>query len=347
MWTRPWQWLVQYWRIAYGAMWEWNEDKVPRMAAALAFYTIFALTPTVLISIGIGGLFYPRDEVLQHVLDEARFLVGNAGVDAVELLIRNAPERTTSMWVTLVGFVTMFFAATGAFTELKDALDTIWEVRPRPGLGVLEMIRDRFLSFAMVLVIGFLLLVSLIVSASISALSGTALSFVSNEVLLLRGTHFVVSMGTITLLFALMYRVLPDAEVRWDDVWLGAVTAATLFALGKGLFGIYLGHSTLASSYGAAGSLVIVVVWVYYSALILLFGAEMTQVQARLRGHEVVPTAVAVHVVESKRLQEGIPHQAAIDASLRAAQSDAPVVPSNGATHESQRPPGAKLPADD
>jgi membrane protein len=241
----------------------------------------------------------------------------------------------------------MFFAATGAFTELKDALDTIWEVRPRPGLGVLEMIRDRFLSFAMVLVIGFLLLVSLIVSASISALSGTALSFVSNEVLLLRGTHFVVSMGTITLLFALMYRVLPDAEVRWDDVWLGAVTAATLFALGKGLFGIYLGHSTLASSYGAAGSLVIVVVWVYYSALILLFGAEMTQVQARLRGHEVVPTAVAVHVVESKRLQEGIPHQAAIDASLRAAQSDAPVVPSNGATHESQRPPGAKLPADD
>lgn len=317
-----WRQLIQFWRIVYGAMWEWTEDKVPRMAAALAFYTIFALTPTVLISIGIGGLFYDRQEVVDHVLNEARFLVGDAGVDAVNLLMRNAPERDTSIWVTIAGLAAMFFAATGAFTELKDSLDTIWEVRPKPGLGIVAMIRDRFLSFAMVLVIGFLLLVSLMVSAGISVMSKTALSFVSNEVILLQGAHFVVSMLIITVLFALMYRLLPDAEVWWQDVWLGAITAAGLFALGKGLFGIYLGHSTLASSYGAAGSLVIVVVWVYYSALILLFGAEMTQVQARLRGHEIVPTEQAVHLIEPKRVQEGIPHRQEIEDSLRAAESD-------------------------
>ena len=289
-------------KVLKGAVFEWNEDKVPRMAAAIEFYAVFSLTPIVVIAFKVAEAAFGTDGALREILTQAAFLIGTDGADGIKLLIENAqpqPASTTSM---AVGLAAMIFAATGVFTELKDSLNTIWEVQPKPGLGLLEMVRYRFFAFAMVLVIWFLMLVSLVASAAMSALSNYASSFLGFQVV-----ESLVSLALITLLFALIYRVLPDVRVAWRDVWFGALTTAILFVVGKLLFGLYLGHSSIGTSYGAAGSLVIVILWTYYSCLILLFGAEMTQVQAGLRHAALVPNETAVHVTEHARAQQGIP----------------------------------------
>jgi len=295
-----------------GAVFEWNEDKVPRMAAAIAFYAVFSLAPIVVIAFKLAELTFGTDIALREVLTQAAFLIGRDGADGIKLLIENAQPRPASPTSTVVGLAAMLFAATGVFTELKDSLNTIWEVQPRPGLALLEMVRDRFFAFAMVLVIWFLMLVSLVASAAMSALGQYATSY-------LVGFQFgesLLSLALITLLFALIYRVLPDVSVCWRDVWFGALITATLFVVGKLLFGLYLGQSSIGTSYGAAGSLVIVILWTYYSCLILLFGAEMTQVQARLRHAKRVPNDTAVHVTEHARAQQGIPRTKDIERAV-------------------------------
>jgi len=299
-----WLRLSPVWPVFRGALFEWNQDKAPRMAGALAFYTIFSLTPIVIISVGIGGSVFGHDAALREVLRQVAFLVGPAGGEAIEMLVKNAPERQASMMAVIFGVCVMLFAATGAFAELKDSMNTIWEVQPAPGLGLKSMVWDRLISFAMVLVVSFLLLVSLVASMFLQVL----VDRIAQEFALFEVGYAVLSVTMVTFLFALMYKVLPDAYVAWRDVWLGAFVAASLFVLGRTLFGLYLGHSTIGSSYGAAGSLVIVVLWTYYSALILLFGAEMTQVQARLRGESIVPKESAVRVTEHDRVQQGVPH---------------------------------------
>jgi len=312
-------------RVLKGALYEWNEDKVPRMAAAIAFYAVFSITPIVVIAYKIGERSFGSEVALQEILEQARFLIGKEGVDAVELLINNAQQnapQAASPAAAVLGVAAMIFAATGVFTELKDALNTIWEVQPKPGLGLVQMVRDRFFAFAMVLVIWFLMLISLVASAIMAAFMQFASAYIA-------GLHFlemIFSFGFITLLFALIYKVLPDVQVQWRDVWLGAIVTAALFVVGKSLFGMYLGHSALGASYGAAGSLVIVILWVYYSCLILLFGAEMTQVEARQRHVTREPTAAAVHVTEHERAQQGIPRtkdiRRAIHEDERRAQSN-------------------------
>ncbi len=304
------------WQIFSGAVVQWNEDKVPRMAGAMAFYTLFSLTPVVVIAVAVAGSFVGREAALEGVLDQVEFLIGTAGREAIQLLVKHAPEREVSLAATMIGVATMFFGATGVFTELQDSLDTIWEVQPKPGLGIIPMIRDRFLSFAMVLVIGFLLLVSLMTSALLAAITSRFTGFVPPEWQIVQVSNFVVSFLVITFLFALIYKVLPDAHVPWRDVWLGAAFTAIMFTVGKSLFGLYLGHSSIGSSYGAAGSLVIVVLWTYYSALILLFGAELTFVQSRLRGQRIEPTENAVHLTEHDRIQQGIPREGTVEQSV-------------------------------
>lgn len=302
------------WRIYQGAAFEWNEDKAPRMAAALAFYTVFSLAPIVIIAVTVAGVVFGREAALSEVYNQAKLLIGNDGVAAIRLLVEHAPDRPKSTMATIVGLATMFFAATGAFTELKDSLNTIWEVQPKPGLGLWEMAQTRFLSFAMVLVIGFFMVVSLMASAMLAAMSQTLT--LDSPGLIAQAGHQVVSFALVTFLFALIYKVMPDALVSWKDVWLGAATTALLFAAGKWVFGLYLGHSTIGAGYGAAGSLVIVVLWTYYSSLILLFGAEVSQVQAKLAGEEIVPTKQAVHVTEHTRIQEDRPHHESVEQSL-------------------------------
>jgi membrane protein len=299
-------WVRKLGRIVGGSFHEWNQDKAPRMAAALAFYTVFSLTPIVIVSVTLGGMFFGHEAAQSEVLQQAGFLIGEHGERAIILLIENAPAQPRSILATIVGLLAMFIAATGAFAELKDSLNTIWEVQPRPGLGLMAMVRTRFLSFAIVLVLGFFLLVSLAISAAIEAASRVIVLHLP-ALDLVRSGNAAVTMASVTLLFALIYKVLPDARVAWRDVWLGAGSAAVLFGVGKLLFGLYLGRSEIGSSYGAAGSLVIVVLWTYYMSLILLFGAEMTQVQARLRGETIVPEPGSVHVTEHDRVQQGIP----------------------------------------
>jgi membrane protein len=311
-------------RILKGALYEWNEDKVPRMAAAIAFYTVFSLTPIVVIAFKIAERAFGPEVALREILAQAAFLVGQEGVDAVKLLIEHGQPRITRSIDTALAIGAMIFAATGVFTELKDSLNTIWEVQPKPGLGLMQMVRDRFFAFAMVLVIWFLMLVSLMASVAMAALTRLAASYWA-------GFQFIeatFSFLLITLLFALIYRVVPDVNVRWRDVWLGALMTAGLFVIGKSLFGLYLGHSTLSVSYGAAGSLVIVILWVYYSCLILLFGAEMTQVEARLHHTPLEPTEKAVHVTEHNRSQQGIPRTEAIEVACKEGE------PGNKATGE-------------
>jgi membrane protein len=291
------------WRIFYTAVYEWNEDKAPRMAAAVAFYTVFSLTPIVVIAFKVAEVTFGPEVALREILGQAAFLIGNEGAAGIRLLIENAPPNQSSTLSTLIGLGVMVFAATGVFTELKDALNTIWEVQPKPGLSVLDLARDRLFAFTMVLVIWFLMLVSLVLSAGLAALSQFAGSYIEG----LQFAESTISLLLTTVLFALIYRILPDVEVAWRDVWLGAAVTAVLFAIGKTLFGLYLGHSTIGLSYGAAGSLIIVILWTYWSCLILLFGAEITQVHAQLRHARVVPSETAVHVTEHDRVQQGIP----------------------------------------
>ena len=315
--------LARIWQIVRGALFEWTEDKAMRMAAAIAFYTLFALTPIVIISMSVAERFFEKEAVKAEMLDQVRFLVGDEGADAVKLLIESAPkDRTTSWHATIIGLLTLFFAATGVFVELKDSLNTIWEVAPRPGLGIVEMIYDRITSFAMVLVIGFLLLVSMMIDTMLAAFMRAAGAYLPESITtLISLVNFLVSFGVVTLLFALIYKILPDAKVAWHHVWLGAIVTAVLFAVGKALFSWYLVHSTITSSYGPAGSLVIIVLWTYYSALILLFGAEITQVSTRLAGEFAAPTEKAVHVSEHSRVQQGITHQDGIEAAAKESEN--------------------------
>lgn len=305
-------------RILKGAFYEWNEDKAPRMAAAIAFYAVFSLTPIVVIAFKVAEHRFGSEVALREILAQAGFLIGEEGVEAVKLLIEHGQPRTTNPLDAALGIGAMIFAATGVFTELKDSLNTIWEVQPRPGLGIMQMVRDRFFAFAMVLVVWFLMLVSLVTSAAMAALGRLATSYWAG----FQALESTFSLALIAVLFALIYRVVPDVKVAWRDVGLGAVMTAGLFVIGKSLFGLYLGHSTLGSSYGAAGSLVIVILWTYYSCLILLFGAEMTQVQARLHRTPLEPTDQAVHVTEHARAQQGIPRTADIAEAVRAADAN-------------------------
>ena len=304
----------RYWIVLRGAFFEWNEDKVPRMAAALAFYTIFSLTPVVFISLAIAGEIFGRERATDELLKQVGFLIGEEGIRAIRLLMENPPADSGALPATIAGLVTMFFASTAAFAELKDDLNTIWEVQPKPGLGLIQMVRDRILSFAMVLVIGFFLVVSLVISTLLTLLSE---QFAPS----LRLVEMALSFLVVTLLISLVYKYLPDVTVPWRAVWPGAASFAVLFALGKAAFGFYLGQTAIASGYGAAGSVVIVLLWVYYSSLILLFGAEMTQVQSRVEGDRVEPTETAVHLTEHARIQQGIPHEEEIQRSLEDAEA--------------------------
>src|SRR5438034_981938 len=235
---------------------EWSEDRAPRMGAALAYYTVFSLAPVLVIAIGVAGIFFGQRMAEGRLMHEIRNLVGPEGAGAIRAMIANAAaDRPGGMVATMMGVAALVVGATGAFVELQDALNTIWKVQPRPR-GLLRMLKDRFLSFTLVVGIGFLLLVSLVISAALAALGSVTARYVSPS--LLHGVNFLVSFGVITVLFAMIFKILPDAKIAWRDVWLGAAVASLLFSAGKFIIGLYLGKSGMASAYGAAGSLVIV-----------------------------------------------------------------------------------------
>jgi membrane protein len=273
---------------------DWNEDNAPRLGAALSYYTIFSIAPLLLISIAVAALFFGQEAAQGRIVAQIQGLIGHDAAEAVQGMIENARKPGEGLMATVFGTVLLLFGAGGAFNELRAALDVIWEIPPRKGGGIKALMRERLASFGMVLVVGFLLLVSLVVSAGISLLEVKGTFPGSGVVLQIVNT--LVSMAVITVLFALIFKYLPDAHpaVAWKDIWVGAFITSALFTLGKFAIGLYLGRSSVASAYGAAGSLVLLLVWVYYSAQILFFGAELTQVYARRHGSRLgLPEAEA------------------------------------------------------
>jgi membrane protein len=273
---------------------EWVDDEAPRKAASLAYYTLLSTAPLVVFSITLAGVAYGEEAARGQITDQLSSVVGPQAAAAIQSVARNAHQSDAGPASTIVGLAVLLFGASGVFGELQSALNDMWGVKPKPGRGWKGLLRDRFLSFTMVLGVAFILLVSMIISAAVSALGSYLAHSLPGGEALWQILNFVLSLGIITGLFALIYKVVPDAEIRWRDVWVGALVTAVLFAVGKLLVGLYLGKSSFASSYGAAGSIVALVVWVYYASQILFVGAEFTQVYARIFGKDIRPSPQAV-----------------------------------------------------
>jgi membrane protein len=284
---------------------DWYEDRAQRMGAALAYYTIFALTPGLVILMALAGvLLGPGAE--SQIIGQIRELIGEQGATAIEATIQSARKETLGPTGTALALIPLVFGLWGVFGELQDSLNTIWGVTPKPGRRVTDVLRERFLSFTMVVGIGFLLLVSLVLSAWLAAVSAYVGRMLPAPAGVLEAVNFVISFVVITGSFGLIFKLLPDVKVAWRDVWLGAAVTSLFFTIGKLLIGLYLGRSAVASAYGAAGSLVVIVVWVYYSAQILLFGAEFTKVWTRRRGSGFVPEKTAMPVTQEARAEQGM-----------------------------------------
>ena len=272
---------------------DWQADNASRLSAALAYYTIFSLAPMLAIVISITGLIGESEAARTQILSQIQDLIGPEGAEFVANLISNRGTPAEGIVALLIGIITLLFGALGIFNEIHNSLNLIWNIRVEKPKGFLQSIKklliDRFLSFAMILAIGFLLLVSLVVTAALSATQETISNAFPLSEFFLQIVNFVISVGVITFLFALMFKFLPDAEIAWHDAWMGAFITALLFSLGKAAIGMYLGNSAVASTFGAAGSLVLLLLWIYYSAQILFFGAEFTQVYANQYGSKIAP----------------------------------------------------------
>lgn len=286
----------QVWRLLKESFAEWNQDKASRLAAALAYYTVFSISPLLVLVIAIAGIFFDRAAAQQQIMNQVRSLMGPQGAEFIRTALENSsqPGSNSSLIATVVSLILLIVGATGVFVQLQDALNTVWNVEERPEEGFMAMLRKRILSFGMVLVIGFLLLVSLVVSALIAGFASGLNQTLPGMDTVVQVVNFALSFGITTLLFALIYKYLPDVEIAWRDVWFGAAVTALLFSLGKLLIGIYLGQSSFGSSYGAAGSVIIVLFWVFYSTQILFLGAEITQVFSRRFGSRIRPDQHAI-----------------------------------------------------
>jgi membrane protein len=272
------------WSLIKESVSQWSEDYAPSMGAALAYYTIFSIAPLIVIAIAVAGFFFGQDAASGEIFAQLRGLVGDEGAVAIQALVKSASEPGKGTFAAVAGIVTLLLGATTVFGELQSDLDRIWDA-PRPEkAGLWGMLRGRLLSFGMILGIGFLLLVSLVFSAALAALSHFWDAWFTEWEFVLQTINFVVSFAMITGLFAMIYKLLPRVDIGWKDVWVGAIVTSLLFSVGKLLIGLYLGKSSVASGFGAAGSLVIVLLWVYYSAQIFLLGAEFTKTYAYRHG---------------------------------------------------------------
>lgn len=290
--------MKELWQLLKQTYLEWDRHNAPKLGAGLAYYTVLSIAPLLIVVIGVIGLAFGHKAATGQIMDQIQGLVGQEGAKAIQTVIANADKPKTGTLATILGLITLFLGASGVFIELRDSLNSIWDVKAKDSGGVWATIRDRVFSFGMVLAIGFLLLVSLALSAGTEA----AMKYV-NGILPLPGwtlevLNIVFSLVVITVLFALIYRFVPDDKVAWRDVWVGAGVTAILFTLGKFLIGLYLGKASIGSTYGAAGSLVVVLAWIYYSAQIFFFGAEFTHVYAIRKGsHQPKATTEGAAVV--------------------------------------------------
>jgi membrane protein len=282
-------------RVAGGVLWEaaqrmFDDDAWP-LAAALAYYSLLSMAPLLLVVVSVAGVFFADGQVHAQLIEQMRRLVGEEGAALTRTVIDHTGSEERSAWSLVLGALLTLFGATTVFGQLQYALNRVWRVQAAPRAGLLMLfLKQRILSFALVLSVGFLLMVSLVISAVLGALHMYLDVRLSEAAVFWNALDLVISFALAILLIALMFKYLPDAEIEWRDTWLGAVITAGLFIVGKQVIGLYLGQATVASSFGAAASVVIFMLWVYYAALILLFGAEITQAVASRRGAVVVPT---------------------------------------------------------
>lgn len=274
---------------------QWNEREPFANSVVIAYYTIFSLPGLMVIIINIAGYFYDKGEITSRLTEQIQGMIGGDTAKDVEAIISKASESRGNTLATILGIATLIFGATGVFYQMQQILNKMWEVKPKPKQMILKLIRDRVFSFGLILAVGFLLLVSLALSAGLSAFSDWVSVHLSDSLnILFKLADILLSLAIITVLFAAIYKFLPDAQIRWKDVWPGAILTAILFTLAKFGLGLYFGKSDPGSTYGAAGSIILIMLWVSYAGLILLFGAEFTQVYAKRYGKEIKPTEGAV-----------------------------------------------------
>jgi membrane protein len=283
----------EFFSLLAGAAKAWNDDNALRLSAALAYYSIFSLAPLLVLGISIAGLVFGERAARGEVAAQMKDLAGARAAEAIQAMVLSASHKSASASAAAAGLVILLFGASSVFAELKDALNTIWGVTRKPGQPLLALIRLRIIAFTMVLSIGFLLLISLIFSSALAGLGTYVHRFLVLPATVWQGADFVLSFVMITLLFAMIFKVLPNVVIDWREVWAGAALTAFLFTIGKFLIGIYLGTSGVASAYAAAGSAIVILLWVYYSACILFFGAEFTKVYVTRRGG-IIPDKRAI-----------------------------------------------------
>jgi membrane protein len=296
--------LKAIWNLLKSSVTAWIDDKAPRLGAALSFYTVFALPPLFMIALFIASLVFNPAAVQSQMFSEVGGLIGKKSADAIESAMAAQYQTDRGTFAGAAAIITLLVTSTGMFIELQDALNTIWKVEPKPGHSLMGFVRNRLMSFAVVVAIAFLLLVSLIISAALAALSRYVNELLPGLGVLSLVASDLVSFIVITVLFALIFKILPDVKIAWRDVWIGGAVTSLLFTLGKFLLGWYLGRSTTISAYGAAGSLVLILLWVYYSAQILFFGAEVTKVYATRFERNVQPASYARWILAPQSVNE-------------------------------------------
>lgn len=278
--------LRQAWSLSKNAITAWIDDFAPSMGAALAYYTIFSLAPMLVIVIAIAGFFFGHEAAQGEIVEQLHGLVGDTAAAAVEALLKSASRPGQGLIAASIGIVTLLIGASAVFAELQSALDRIWKVQTKKKGGLRGLVFKRLLSFGMVLGLGFMLLVSLILSAALAAFAKWWSGMLGGWTIVLEALNFLVSFGVVTGLFAMIYKFMPSIRIPWRDVWVGALVTALLFTIGKSAIGVYLGTTNMASGFGAAGSLVVLLAWIYYSAQIFLLGAEFTWAYAQLHGSQ-------------------------------------------------------------
>jgi membrane protein len=286
-------------RLLKSAGVEWSNDNAPRLGASLSYYTIFSLAPVLLMVIAVAGLALGPTAAQGKIVEQLSGLLGAQAAEAIQTMLQKASHHGGGVIATVIGFVTLIVGATGVMIELQDALNTVWKVVAKPGRGIKGIIRDRLLSFGIVLGFGFLLLVSLVLSAAVALVDGWLGGFIRGWVIFGYALSYGLSLGLVALVLAAIFKILPDVKIAWRDVWVGALVTSVLFHLGKFGISLYISKASVASTFGAAGSLAVLLVWVYYSSQIVLFGAEFTRVYANEYGTRVIADDNAVAVPDT------------------------------------------------
>ncbi|HZH01212.1 MAG TPA: YihY/virulence factor BrkB family protein, partial [Flavisolibacter sp.] len=283
------------WQVLKDSFSSFSEHKVPKLAASLAYYTVFSLGPLLLVIISLASIFLGREAIEGSIYTQMRGFVGSEAAAQIQDIVKNGAIDGKSTVAATIGVITLLIGATTMFAELQDSINTIWGLKPKPKQGLWVLIKTRLLSFGVIGALGFLLLVSLAVTAVISGLSGRLQDmFPGIGVVVMSIINTALTLGITTLLFAVIFRVLPDARIPWRDVWAGAFATSLLFLVGKFAISLYIGKSDIGSSFGTAGSLIVLLVWIYYSSIILYFGAEFTRAYVIQFGDEITPNKYAV-----------------------------------------------------